>query len=183
MKRAPHLLAASGSLVVLAVTFLPWYRVGAGHLPRTAWQENPVVLVLLLAVTLAGAALAAAGARGVPVRRRAVISVFGLTLIATLVVVFSLFIDRPGGNAATGIAYGGYPALLGINLVKASAIATLVQARRARGAALVTRRAADRQEAPRLRSEKSRALLSRTESGGSPGSRTISTRRYLGSRG
>jgi hypothetical protein len=129
---APYLLAAIGSILLLAVTFLPWYRVGPGHLPRTAWQEDPVVLALLLAVVLAGAALAAAGARGRPVGRRAVASVFGLTLIATLVVVFSLFIDRPGGNAATAVAFGGYPALLGINLVKASAVVTHALARRGR---------------------------------------------------
>jgi hypothetical protein len=131
-RRAQYLLAAIGSAVVLAVTFVPWYLVGSSHLPRTAWQENPVVLALLLAVVLAGAAQAAARALGRPVRRRAVASVFGLTLIATLAVVFSLFIDRPGGNAATAVAFGGYPALLGINLVKASAVATLALARRGR---------------------------------------------------
>jgi hypothetical protein len=117
---------------LLAVTFVPWYRVGASHLPRTAWQENPVVLALLLAVVLAGAVLAGAGVSGRPVRRRASASVFGLTLIATIVVVVSLFIDRPGGNAATAVAFGGYPALLGINLVKASAAAKLALARRGR---------------------------------------------------
>jgi hypothetical protein len=117
---------------LLAVTFMPWYQVGTSHLPRTAWQENPVVLALILAVVLAGAALAGAGARGRPVRRRAVASVFGLTLITTLAVVFSLFIDRPGGNAATAVAFGAYPALLGINLVKASAVATHALGRRGR---------------------------------------------------
>jgi hypothetical protein len=121
--RTPYLLAATGSILLLAVTFVPWYRVGASHLPRTAWQENPIVLALLLAVVLAGAALAGAGARGRPARRRALASVFGLTLIATIVVVVWLFIDRPGGNAATAIAFGGYPALAGINLVKASVVA------------------------------------------------------------
>ena len=33
-KRAPQLLAGIGSILVLAVTFLPWYRVGTSHLPR-----------------------------------------------------------------------------------------------------------------------------------------------------
>jgi len=131
-RRAPYLLAAIGSTIVLAVTFVPWYLVGTSHLARTAWQENPVVLALLLAVALAGAAHAVAGALGRPVRRPAVAAVFGLTLIATLAVVFSLFIDRPGGNAVTAVAFGGYPALLGINLVKASAVATLARARRGR---------------------------------------------------
>jgi hypothetical protein len=54
---------------------------------------------------------------------------FGLTLITTLAVAVSLFVDRPGGNAATAVAFGGYPALLGINLVKASAVVTLTAAR------------------------------------------------------
>jgi hypothetical protein len=131
-RRVPHLLAGIGSIVLLAVTFLPWYRVGPGQLPRTPWQENPAVLALLLAVVLAGAALAAAGACHWPVAPRAIASVFGLTLIATVVVAFSLFIDRPGGNAATAVAFGGYPAFLGINLVKASAVVTHALDRRGR---------------------------------------------------
>jgi hypothetical protein len=55
--------------------------------------------------------------------------VFGLTLITTLAVVVSLFVDRPGGNATTAVAFGGYSALLGINLVKASAVVTLTAGR------------------------------------------------------
>lgn len=129
-RRAPHLLAAIGSMLVLAVTFVPWYRVGASHLPRTAWQESPVVLGLLLAVVLAGAAVTVATLRGLSLARPAVATVFGLTLIATIVVVVSLFIDRPGGNSATAIAFGGYPALLGINLVKACTVVTLLRSRR-----------------------------------------------------
>jgi hypothetical protein len=128
--RVQYLLAGIGSILLLAVTFLPWYRVGASHLPRSAWQEDPVVLALILAVVVAGAALAGAGAGGKPVPQRAVAPVFGLTLITTLVVVFTLFIDRPGGNAVTAVAFGGYPALLGINLVKASVIVTHALARR-----------------------------------------------------
>ena len=123
LRRTPYLLAGIGSILLLAVTFAPWYRVSGGHVPRTAWQENPIVLALLLAVVLAGAALAGSGARSEPAQRRALASVFGVTLIATIAVVVSLFIDRPGGNAATAVAFGGYPALLGINLVKASAVA------------------------------------------------------------
>jgi hypothetical protein len=99
--RTPYLLATIGLVLLLAVTFVPWYRVGASDLPRTAWQENPIVLALLLAVVLAGAALAGSGARGRPVGRRAAASAFGPTLIATIVAVVRLFIDRPGGNAAT----------------------------------------------------------------------------------
>lgn len=127
--RTSSLLAGIGSILVLAVTFAPWYRVSGDHVPRTAWQVDPLVLALLLAVVLAGAALAAAGARCRPVRRGAVASVFGVTLVATIAVVFRLFFERPGGNAATAVAFGAYPALLGINLVKASAVATLAQVR------------------------------------------------------
>ena len=128
--RAQYLFAGLGSILLLAVTFLPWYRVGTSHLPRTAWQEEPVVLALLLAVVVAGAALAAAGVSGRPVPRRAVATAFGLTLITTLAVVFTLYIDRPGGNAATAIAFGGYPALLGINLVKGSVVTALARSGR-----------------------------------------------------
>jgi hypothetical protein len=79
-------------------------------------------------LVLAGGALARASARGQVVQRRALTSVFALTLVATIAVVFRCFIDPPTGNAIT-IAFGGYPALLGINLVKASAVGQLVLAR------------------------------------------------------
>jgi hypothetical protein len=115
---------------VLAATLVPWYRVGSDHLSRTAWQEDPIVLVLLLVAVLAGAVLAGARALGPALARHAAAGVFGVTLIATVAVAVRVFIDRPGGNAATAIAYGGYPALLGLNMIKASAVATLARARR-----------------------------------------------------
>jgi hypothetical protein len=124
------LLAAVGSMLVLAVTFAPWYRVGPGHVARSVWQESPLVLALLLATVLAGGVLTYAAARGRILAKRTLVSVFALTLAATLVVVFRLFIERPGGNAATILGFGGYPALLAINLIKASAVMSLALARR-----------------------------------------------------
>jgi hypothetical protein len=130
----PMVLAGAGSILLLIVTFVPWYRVGPEHVSRSAWQESPLVLVLLLAVVLVGAALAYAAARGQVLAERTLVSVFALTLATTLVVVFRLFFERPGGNAATILASGGYPALLAINLVKTSAVVSLAQARRRRSA-------------------------------------------------
>jgi hypothetical protein len=52
------------------------------------------------------------------------------------VVVFRLFIARPGGNAATTLAFAGYPALLAINLIKTSAVVSLALVRRRRSAML-----------------------------------------------
>jgi uncharacterized integral membrane protein len=132
----PLVLAGAGSILLLIVTFLPWYRVGPEHVSRSAWQESPLVLVLLLAVVFVGAALAYAVARGRVLAERTLVSVFALTLATTLVVVFRLFFERPGGNAATTLAFGGYPALLAINLVKTSAIVSLALARRRRSAML-----------------------------------------------
>jgi hypothetical protein len=129
-------LAAAGSILLLVVTFVPWYRVGPGQLSRSAWQESPVVLVLLLTVALAGGGLAAAAFRGRALTERTSAAVFALTLATTLVVVFRLFIDRPGGNAATTLAFGGYPALLAINLVKTSAVLSIALGRRRRSATL-----------------------------------------------
>jgi hypothetical protein len=129
-------LAGAGSILLLIATFLPWYRVGPEHVSRSAWQESPIVLVLLLAVVLVGAALAYAAASGRVLAERTLVSVFALTLATTLVVVFRLFFERPGGNAATILAFGGYPALLAINLVKTSAVVSLALARRRRSAML-----------------------------------------------
>jgi hypothetical protein len=132
----PPVLAAAGSILLLVVTFVPWYRVGPEHAFRSAWQENPLVLVLLLAVVLVGGALATAAYRGRALTERTLAAVFALTLVTTLVVVFRLFIERPGGNAATTLAFGGYPALLAINLVKTSAVLSMALHRRRRSAAL-----------------------------------------------
>jgi hypothetical protein len=133
---APMVLAGAGAILLLIVTFAPWYRVGPEHVARSAWQESPLVLVLLLAVVLVGAALAYAAARGRALAERTLVSVFALTLATTLVVVFRLFIERPGGNAPTTLAFAGYPALLAINLVKTSAVVSLALARRRRSAML-----------------------------------------------
>jgi hypothetical protein len=132
----PRVLAAVGAILLLGITFVPWYRVGPGQVSRSAWQESPVVLVLLLAVVLAGGALALTTSRGRALAGRTLAAVFALTLATTLVVVFRLFIDRPGGNAATTLAFGGYPALLAINLVKTSAVLTTALDRRRRRAML-----------------------------------------------
>jgi hypothetical protein len=129
----PRLLAAVGSILLLGITFVPWYRVGPGQVSHSAWQESPAVLVLLLAVVVAGGALAAAS-RSRAMTKRTLTAVFALTLATTLVVVFRLFIDRPGGNAATTLAFGGYPALLAINLVKTSAVLSIALDRRRRSA-------------------------------------------------
>ena len=128
--RLPMMLAAAGSLLSLAVLFLPWYQVGPGHAARTLAGQDPVMLVPMAAVILAGGALATGLARGKTPAARTLRAVFMLTFATTLAVVFTLFIDRPGGNAATMLAFGGYPALLGINLVKASAAITLATAHR-----------------------------------------------------
>jgi drug/metabolite transporter (DMT)-like permease len=123
-------LAAVGSILALAVTFAPWYRIGPGHVSRSVGQESPLILVLLLTTALAAGVLTYAAARGRIPAKRTLVSVFVLTLVTTLAVAFRLFIERPGGNAATTLAFGGYPALLSINLVKASAVTSFVRARR-----------------------------------------------------
>jgi hypothetical protein len=127
--RTSMVLAAVGAVLLLAVTFAPWYKVGTGHVSRTAWQENPVVLALLLLVVAIGAVLAYAWSRGREIKKRTLEGVFAVTMAATLVVVFRLFIERPGGNGSTQVAFGAYPALVGINLVKASAIVALARSR------------------------------------------------------
>jgi hypothetical protein len=77
-------------------------------------------------VIVIGVALASALARGRTPSATTLRVIFAVTLITTLAIVFSLFIHRPGGNSATVLAYGGYPALVGVNLVKTSAVVTLV---------------------------------------------------------
>jgi hypothetical protein len=126
---AAMLLAGAGGILALPVTFAPWYRIGTSHMTRSVWQGSPLVLALMLATALAGGVLTYAAARGRILAKRTLASVFALTLATTLVVVVRLFIERPGGNAPTALAYGGYPALLAINLVKASVVTSFARPR------------------------------------------------------
>jgi hypothetical protein len=127
--RVAALLAITGALSLVTAMFLPWYRTGEAGSAESAWQADTYVLPLLLALVLIGTLLAAATAAGrsVGFGTAAAITAFGF--LVTIVVVVRLFIDRPGGNAGTAVAFGGYLGLAAINTVKGGAIFMIILAR------------------------------------------------------
>ena len=129
------LVAGAGALLLFAVMLLPWYRARATGLPRSAWQADWFVLALLLALVLAGVALAAVTATGRAIGLGTAAAVTAFGFVVTITVVVRLFIQRPGGNALTAVALGGYLGLAGINTIKGSAILMIASARRRRAAA------------------------------------------------
>ena len=55
--------------------------------------------------------------------------VIGFSVLVTITVVIALFIARPGGNAATAVAFGGFVGLAAINTIKGGAILMAINAR------------------------------------------------------
>jgi hypothetical protein len=130
-------LAGAGTLLLLAAMFLPWYR-DAGGGTLSGWGGYWFVIAEMLALFLVGAGLALGALAGRPLRRPALNVVIGFTFLVTITVVIALFIARPGGNAATAVAFGGYAALAANGTIKGGAIlmATSTRKRMTSGPAL-----------------------------------------------
>ena len=124
-------LEGAGALLLPVAMFLPWYRdVGADGGTLSAWGGYWFVIAELLLLFLAGAGLALGVLAGRPLRGPAVAVVLGFAFVVTITVVISLFIARPGGNAASAVAFGGYVELAAIGTIKGGAIVMATSARR-----------------------------------------------------
>jgi hypothetical protein len=119
----------AGVLLLPVAMFLPWYR-DAGGGTLSAWGGYWFVIAGMLALFLAGMWLALGILAGRPVRGPALGVITGLAFVVTITAVIALFIARPGGNAATAAAFGGYVGLAAINTIKGGAIVMTVSAHR-----------------------------------------------------
>jgi len=123
-------LAAAGALLLPVAMFLPWYRdADADGGTLSAWGGYWFVIAEMVVLFLAGAGLALGVLAGRPLRGRAVDVIIGLAFLVTITVVIALFIARPGGNAATAVAFGGFAGLAAINTIKGGAILMALNAR------------------------------------------------------
>jgi hypothetical protein len=109
--------------------FLPWYRDADGG-TLSAWGGYWFVIAEMLILFLAGAGLALGVLAGRPLGGPALNVVIGFAFLVTISVVIALFIARPGGNAATAVAFGGFVGLAAINTIKGGAILMAINARR-----------------------------------------------------
>ena len=125
-------LAGAGTLLLPVAMFLPWYRSASGGGTLSAWGGYWFVIAGMLLLFLAGAWLAWSILAGRPLRGAAVTVVIGFAFVVTITVVIALFIARPGGNAATAVAFGGYVALAAIGTIKGGAIVTATSTRKRR---------------------------------------------------
>jgi hypothetical protein len=111
--------------------FLPWYRdADADGATLSGWGGYWFVIAEMIVLFLVGAGLALGALAGRPLRGPAVNVVIGFTFLVTITLVVALFIARPGGNAATAVAFGGYVALAANGTIKGGAILMTVNARR-----------------------------------------------------
>jgi hypothetical protein len=108
---------------------LPWYQDADGA-TLSAWGGYWFVMAEMLVLFLAGAGLALSVLAGRPLGAPAVTVVIGFAFLVTITVVIALFIARPGGNAATAVASGGFAGLAAINTIKGGAILMAINARR-----------------------------------------------------
>ena len=131
-------LAGAGVLLLPVAMFLPWYTDTGGGGTLSAWGGYWFVIAEMLVLFLVGAGLALGALAGRPLRRPAVSVVIGFAFLVTITTVAALFIARPGGNAATAVAFGGYVALAANGTIKGGAIvmATSTRKRMTSGPAL-----------------------------------------------
>ena len=124
-------LVGAGTLLLPVAMFLPWYRdADADGATLSGWGGYWFVIAEMIVLFLVGAGLALGALAGKPLRGAAVNVVIGFAFLVTITVVIALFIARPGGNAATAVAFGGYVALAANGTIKGGAILMAVNARR-----------------------------------------------------
>ena len=123
-------LVAAGVLLLPVAMFLPWYTDTGGGGALSAWGGYWFVIAGMIMLFLAGTWLALGILAGRPARGPALGAVTGLAFVVTIMVVIALFIARPGGNAATAAAFGGYVGLAAINTIKGGAILATIHAQR-----------------------------------------------------
>ena len=123
-----RVLAGAGALLLPVAMFLPWYRDADGG-TVSAWDGYWFVIAEMLVLFLVGAGLALGVLAGRLMAGPAVNVVIGFSFLVTITVVIALFIARPGGNAATAVASGGFAGLAAINTIKGGAILMAINAR------------------------------------------------------
>ena len=126
-----RVLAGAGALLLPVAMFLPWYRdADADGGTLSAWGGYWFVIAEMLVLFLVGAGLALGVLAGWLMAGPAVNVVIGFSFLVTITVVIALFIARPGGNAATAVAFGGFVGLAAINTIKGGAILMAINASR-----------------------------------------------------
>ena len=124
-------LVGAGVLLLPVAMFLPWYRdTDSDGGTLSAWGGYWFVIAGMLLLFLVGAGLALGALAGRPLRGSAMNVVIAFAFLVTITIVIALFIARPGGNAATAVAFGGYVALAANGTIKGGAIVMATSTRR-----------------------------------------------------
>jgi hypothetical protein len=145
-----EVIAAFGAVALFIVMFLPWYslkggnrtlfllRAGGSPSPPTgnAWEAYSTIYLLLLALVVVGLAMAALAAapRELEFSFATGVTVYGLLMVG--VIIYKVFVHRPGGNKFSEVDYGAYLGLAAIIAITVGAFLTARRdqaSRRARG--------------------------------------------------
>jgi len=123
-------LVGAGTLLLPVAMFLPGYRdADADGATLSGWGGYWFVIAEMIVLFLVGAGLALGTLAGKQLRGPAVNVVIGFAFLVTITLVVALFIARPGGNAGTAVAFGGYMALAANGTIKGGAILMTISAR------------------------------------------------------
>jgi hypothetical protein len=109
---ATELALAAGGLLLLIVTFLPWYH-GPGGVSANAWQAFGLLDLLLLIVVLLALAPFAASAGQLTVPRTELgLALLGAASCATILVAYRMLNPPGADNDVTSVAVGAWLGLL-----------------------------------------------------------------------
>lgn len=136
--RRGETIAAISAVVLFLVTFLQWYSfhgdnrtrfllIAGGHqLPvtGTAWHAYTNTSLLLVVLVVVALALAGVTATQRKVNFPLAASATALGVLVAILIIYKLFIHRPGGNTYSQVAFGGYLGLVAILGITAGAYLT-----------------------------------------------------------
>lgn len=126
--RRGEVIAALSAIALFIVMFLPWYSfhgdnrtrfllVSSGHplpITGTAWHAFSNTTLLLIVLIVVALTLAVVTATQQKVNFPLAAAATALGVLTSLLIIYKLFLHRPGGNRYTEVAVGGYLGLVAI---------------------------------------------------------------------
>jgi hypothetical protein len=136
--RRGEMIAAFSALALIVVMFLPWYDftgdnrlrflllAGGKSLPLTgtAWHVYSNTSLLLVVFALVALAPSVVTATQLRVDFPLAAAATGLGVLLIILMIYKLFLHRPGGNTYSEVAYGGYLGLVAIIVATVGAFLT-----------------------------------------------------------
>jgi hypothetical protein len=139
--RRGELIAGISAIALIILMFLNWYSFSVdnrtlfllhlGHRPvplvGTAWHTYSNTSLLLVLLVVVALALPVVSATQQKINFPLAAAATGLAVVVAIVIIYKLFIHRPGGNNYGEVAVGGYLGLLAILGIVAGTFMTALE--------------------------------------------------------